>query len=125
MSKKEATIGGRIRHFRNLRGKTPQELADAIGRDTSSIYKIETGKQELYVTQLQKIAEALNVSNCVLLNDKEPANEVSSQNNSEQEFYKIQTEYFKSQIECNKQFAKTLLQNHTLQIATTSPNKGL
>ena len=129
MSKINTEIGGRIRYFRNLRGKKQQELADATGKD---ICKIETGKQKIDIETLLIIAQVLNVELNELCNITREKPEKSAEKTV------LEQEYYQSMIECNKvkinyykQITKTLAslenlpQNILQQIITTSLNQGL
>lgn len=51
-----------IKQIRRAKGITQKQLADKIGCTQSKIFKIESGDCELKVSELYKIAEALNVS---------------------------------------------------------------
>ncbi|MFR9651409.1 MAG: helix-turn-helix transcriptional regulator [Rikenellaceae bacterium] len=50
-----------IREIRLQRGITQEYIADALSVDASVISNIEKGKRELRVSELEKIASALNV----------------------------------------------------------------
>ena len=54
-------IGNRIRYFRNLRGMTQAELAEAIGIETSTLAHIEIGKNLPAISRLPRIAEVLDI----------------------------------------------------------------
>lgn len=53
--------GRRVRHFRERRGLTQQQLADAVGEIFQTIGKLERGEQRLRFDQAEKLAPALNV----------------------------------------------------------------
>jgi XRE family transcriptional regulator, fatty acid utilization regulator len=60
-------LGRRIREVRGNRGLTLQELGSRIGRATSHVSMIETGKREIGIMELQRIAVALDVETGSLL----------------------------------------------------------
>lgn len=56
-------MGYRIRELREERGMTQTELAEKSNVTRATIWKLETGKDEITTTKtLMKIAEALGVS---------------------------------------------------------------
>ena len=62
------TIGNRIKKRRESLGISQESLACALGlRSRSSIAKIEAGVNNLSVSQIEKVAEALDVSTSFLL----------------------------------------------------------
>jgi len=74
-------IGSHIKYYRNMRGLSQTELAEKIGSSVPYISYIETGKKQVGVEYLVRIAEVLNVSVDRLLmgnlaNDKESALEM-------------------------------------------------
>ncbi len=54
-------IGNRIRYFRNLKGMTQAELAEAIQIETSTLAHIEIGKNLPAISRLPLIAEKLGI----------------------------------------------------------------
>lgn len=60
-------VGQRIRKAREEAGLTQQELALLCGISTSALSLIETGKRDLRVSSLFRIAAALRVSASALL----------------------------------------------------------
>lgn len=60
-------IGQRIKEARLRRGMTQPNLAEAIGRDNSTISRWEAAEMVMNVDDLVKIAEALGMSACWLL----------------------------------------------------------
>lgn len=52
-------LGGLIKHARNQRGFTQQELAQLLGSSQSAIGRIESGGQNLTLDMINRIAEAL------------------------------------------------------------------
>lgn len=56
------TTGQRIKAFRKQANLTQRELAQKIGSATGTIQQYELGKREPRSSQLQKIADALNVT---------------------------------------------------------------
>jgi len=65
-------IGKRIRALRNERGMTLDALAEILGRATSYVSGIETGKKDPKLNELQTIARALGVELDELLNSRIP-----------------------------------------------------
>lgn len=62
-----AAIGGRIRALRAVRGLNLHELARLCGISASALSLIETGKRDLRVSSLCRIASALRVPAGALL----------------------------------------------------------
>ena len=56
-----ATIGNRIKYFREQQGLTQKELGEKCGIDAANIRKYENGKQNPKLVTLNKIARALGV----------------------------------------------------------------
>ena len=54
-------LGERIVKLRNEKGLSAYELSLRIGKDTSYMYKVESGKVNLSFTVLQEICEVLEV----------------------------------------------------------------
>ena len=69
--KQLAKVGGRIRELREARGLNLHELARLCGISASALSLIETGKRDLRVTSLCRIAVALRVASGDLLADLE------------------------------------------------------
>ena len=61
-------IGKKIKFLREQKGMTQQELADLVRADRQYIYKIETGKKNITLDYLDKIAQVLEVSQSEFLN---------------------------------------------------------
>lgn len=66
-------IGNRIRYFRNLKGMTQAELAEAIQIETSTLAHIEIGKNLPAISRLPLIAEKLGIEVYQLFTKKELA----------------------------------------------------
>lgn len=66
-----ADTGGRIRDRRDAAGLKLQELATLTGLSVSALSNIETGKRDLRLSTLRRIAEALRLTPADLLADKE------------------------------------------------------
>lgn len=62
-------LGGRIRKVREARGLSLHELARLSGISAPALSSIETGKRDLRVTSLYRIAAALRVPVCELVED--------------------------------------------------------
>lgn len=64
-------VGSNIRHYRELRGMSLEELASKCGYESdngrSSMSKIERGKNDIPASKLKKIADILCVSPSALL----------------------------------------------------------
>ncbi len=61
------TFGERLRHFRELRGFTQEQLAAEIGVAKTTITGYERGNRKPDVTKIRKLANALSVSGSELL----------------------------------------------------------
>ena len=59
-------VGKRIRELRNQRGISQEELADLASLDRTYITSIERGKRNISIVNLEKLANALEVSLAVL-----------------------------------------------------------
>lgn len=66
-------VGSRIRKAREDRGLTLHELARLSGISASALSLIETGKRDLRVTSLCRIADALRIAAGDLVEDRAPA----------------------------------------------------
>lgn len=66
---KLALVGGRIRAARETSGLNLHELARLSGISAPALSRIETGKRDLRVTSLYRIAEALRIKAGDLLDD--------------------------------------------------------
>ena len=67
------TVGRRIRALRSDRGLTLEALAAELGRAPSQVSVIETGKRELKLGELQKLARILGVTLDELLSPEPPS----------------------------------------------------
>ncbi|MCU1476149.1 MAG: family transcriptional regulator [Subtercola sp.] len=67
------TVGRRIRQLRSDRGLTLDALGTAIGRAASQVSVVENGKRELKLGEMQKFADALDVTVEQLLSDEAPS----------------------------------------------------
>ena len=56
------TIGERIRQARNEKGLTQKQLGSISGTSEITIRQYELGKRQPRIEQLQRIADALNIS---------------------------------------------------------------
>ena len=67
-------IGNRIKHYRELRNMTQEELAQKVGYvNKSSIYSIEKGMAAVPYDKLTAITKVLNVSEFVLRYGENPS----------------------------------------------------
>ncbi len=62
------TVGEHIRHYRTLRGWTQEQLAEALDSQGTYIGRVERGEQNVQLSTLEKIADALNISVDALFN---------------------------------------------------------
>ena len=63
------TIGEKIKHWRQKKGLTQNQLAEKAGLTIATIGRIETGiRQGSNITTLQRMADALGISLDKLLN---------------------------------------------------------
>ncbi|MEF2978845.1 helix-turn-helix domain-containing protein [Subtercola sp. YIM 133946] len=67
------TVGRRIRQLRSERGLTLDALGTAIGRAASQVSVVENGKRELKLGEMQRFADALDVTIEQLLSDEAPS----------------------------------------------------
>lgn len=65
-------FGQRLRHFRKRRGYTLEQLGNLIGRPAPYLSLVENGKREPKLSQINGIAEALNVTVSELLEPEPP-----------------------------------------------------
>ena len=63
------TFGSKVRYFRKLRGWYLDDLAGRIGTTRASMSRIENGKQNMTIDQIEQIAAALEVPFGELWND--------------------------------------------------------
>ncbi|WP_090609226.1 helix-turn-helix domain-containing protein [Parapedobacter koreensis] len=61
-------IGLRIKEVREQKGKSQKDLAYAADLDRSYIASVESGKRNISVVNLEKIAKALSISLSELFN---------------------------------------------------------
>lgn len=59
-------VGKRIKELRNQRGISQEELADLASLDRTYITSVERGKRNISIVNLEKLANALEVSLAVL-----------------------------------------------------------
>ncbi len=55
-------VGKRTRELRNKLGISQEELADIVGLDRTYITSVECGKRNISVVNIEKLANALNVT---------------------------------------------------------------
>lgn len=63
-------IGKKTKQLREERNLTLEELADLLGTDRQHIWNIEAGRKNITLDYLDKIAEALKVSQSEFINTK-------------------------------------------------------
>ncbi len=56
------TVGKRIRELRNKLGVSQEELAAMVELDRTYITSVESGKRNISIVNIEKLATALNVS---------------------------------------------------------------
>jgi transcriptional regulator with XRE-family HTH domain len=54
------SFGQKVRHFRNLKGFSQEELADLCGLHRTYIGSVERGERNITLINAEKIATALN-----------------------------------------------------------------
>ncbi len=74
------TIGEKIKIRRKELGLTTTELGRLIGVQNSAITKYEKGRVQLKANQIKAIADALQISPVLLLDDLEPCYTLEEQN---------------------------------------------
>jgi transcriptional regulator with XRE-family HTH domain len=65
-------IGARIRQARSARGLSQQDLAAVVGIEPETLSRVETGTSAMSLTNLARLAQALEVSLGSLLDDEQP-----------------------------------------------------
>lgn len=55
-------VGKRVRELRNSTGISQEELADLAGLDRTYITSVECGKRNISIVNIEKLANALEVS---------------------------------------------------------------
>lgn len=55
-------VGKRVRELRNKLGISQEELADIAGLDRTYITSVECGKRNISIVNIEKLANALNVT---------------------------------------------------------------
>jgi transcriptional regulator with XRE-family HTH domain len=68
--KSRQIIGKKIKQLREERSLTLERLADLLGTDRQHIWNIEAGRKNITLDYLDKIAEALKVSQNEFINTK-------------------------------------------------------
>ncbi|NQX45203.1 helix-turn-helix transcriptional regulator [Paenibacillus tritici] len=61
-------VGDQIRHYRNLKGLTQEQLAEVVDTYGTYIGRLERGEQNVQLETLEKIADALQISVYALFN---------------------------------------------------------
>ncbi len=64
------TVGGRIARAREARGVTRSELARRMGTSRIQVWRAEEDKADVSVVTIHRIAEALDVEVCWLLDGR-------------------------------------------------------
>ncbi len=64
-------LGERIREIRKRKGMRQDDLADKLEVSNTYISKLENGKKQITIKQLEKVAEALGVELTELLKEEE------------------------------------------------------
>ena len=72
-------LGHRIRALRTHKGISQQELSYRSGIDRTYIAQVESGKRNIAIVNIQKIAQALEISLKELFNDEEFNNDRAGQ----------------------------------------------
>lgn len=68
--KSRQIIGKKIKQLREERNLTLEQLADLLGTDRQHVWNIEAGRKNITLDYLDKIAEALKVSQSEFINTK-------------------------------------------------------
>ncbi len=55
-------VGKRVKELRNKLGISQEELADLAGLDRTYITSVECGKRNISIVNIEKLANALNVT---------------------------------------------------------------
>lgn len=55
-------VGKRVKELRNKLGVSQEEHADIVGLDRNYIMSVECGKRNISIVNIEKLAEALNVT---------------------------------------------------------------
>ena len=76
-------VGGRIRALRDARGLNLHELARLCGISASALSLIETGKRDLRVNSLFRIADALRIPAGLILDGDGHASEEAPEDSGE------------------------------------------
>lgn len=61
-------VGDQVRHYRNLKGLTQEQLAELVDTYGTYIGRLERGEQNVQLETLEKIADALQISVYALFN---------------------------------------------------------
>lgn len=61
-------VGDKVRHYRNLKGLTQEQLAELVDTYGTYIGRLERGEQNVQLETLEKIADALQISVYALFN---------------------------------------------------------
>lgn len=56
------TVGKRVKELRNKNNMSQEELADSAQLDRTYISSVERGKRNISIVNIEKLANALNVS---------------------------------------------------------------
>ena len=75
-------VGGRIRALRDARGLNLHELARLCGISASALSLIETGKRDLRVSSLYRIADAMRTPAGLILDGDDHASEEALEDTS-------------------------------------------
>lgn len=55
-------VGKRVKELRNKLGVSQEELADLAGLDRTYITSVESGRRNISIVNIEKLANALNVT---------------------------------------------------------------
>jgi len=72
-------FGARVRYFRKLRGWDLEGLATRLGKSSSALSRIETGKQNLTMVDIVALAQVLEVPVRALFDEEEQEGEVDGE----------------------------------------------
>ncbi len=55
-------VGKRVKELRNKLGVSQEELADLAGLDRTYITSVESGRRNISIVNIEKLAKALNIT---------------------------------------------------------------
>ena len=92
-------IGKKIQQARESQGYSQEQLARMIGCSQSSLSNYEKGKRRLYLSQLEKIAEALKMPIDYFMESRSSTEENSMVNSEDKEAIRLLNEIYNLSFE--------------------------